>query len=340
MSSVLLNQLNQAEDEQYALRRQIMGYIVSQTILAVTEAGVIDRLQDGPRDLLDLARETGSDSDALRRMLQLLAAEELVTIDPIDQVSLRPRGELLLEGAVGSLRHLCSLMAHEAYLTWVDVGHSLRTGRSTFEHRNGQSYFDWLAGQPEAAARFHAAQAGLVRGRLEPLLRQSWKAGEVVVDLGAGDGDLLMTLRNDRPDITAIAFDLPEVVERARTRSDLAAGITWVPGSFFDPLPAADTYILTQILHDWDDRDAVRILRRCREQMAPEHRLFVVEQVIPDDLMPHPARLLDLHMLVLLGGRERTEAQWRALFGQADLRLARITHGPRSALLEARVAVS
>lgn len=175
---------------------------------------------------------------------------------------------------------------------------------------------------------------------LEPLLRQSWKAGEVVVDLGAGDGDLLMTLRNDRPDITAIARSISG---GCRTCSHpLRSRRRTVPGSFFDPLPAADTYILTQILHDWDDRDAVRILRRCREQMAPEHRLFVVEQVIPDDLMPHPARLLDLHMLVLLGGRERTEAQWRALFGQADLRLARITstdhaqraaRGPRRSLL-------
>ncbi len=339
MSATLLDELNHAEAEQYALRQQIMGYVVSQTIMAVTGAGIFELLQDGPVSVAELARQTHTHPDALRRMLQLLATENLVRIDTGDQVTIRRRGELLLDKAVGSLRHLCTLMDHEAYLSWADAGYSLRTGRSAFEHRVGTSYFEWLAAEPEAARRFHAAQAGLVRGRLEPLLNQSWEPGEVVVDLGAGDGDLLTTLVGAHPGIRPVALDLPEVVHRSRSAAGAASEITWVAGSFFDPLPDADTYVLTQILHDWNDDDAVRILRRCRERMStPESRVFVVEQVVPDELVPHPARLLDLHMLVLLGGRERTRAQWSRLFDRAGLQLVGVTGGPRSSLLEVRVS--
>ncbi|MTD15667.1 methyltransferase [Nakamurella sp. YIM 132087] len=313
-----------------------MGYIVSRSIMAITEAGIPDLLHDGPRSVPDLATAAGVDADALRRMLGLLESEGLLTGVAPDRVELTGRGRLLCSDTPGSLKHLCALMDHEAYTCWSGAGHALRTGGAAFDQVYGQPYFDWLAGHPDDATRFHAAQAGLVEMRLLPLLALDWSATRTVVDVGAGDGVLLHTLLTAQPHLAGIGFDLPEVTAAA----PVGERTTRVGGSFFDGVPVGgDTYVLAQILHDWPDVDAVRILRRVREAMlrtgSPAARLLVLEQVVPDDTRPHPARLLDLHMLVLLGGRERTERQWRELLSRSGFRVERITAGARSALLEA-----
>lgn len=326
--------------ENAELRRQIMGFIVSRCIAAVTEAGIVDQLSGGARPVKVLARATGVDEDALNRMLTLLATEGVFRQEAPGVFALTVRGGLLCSGTAGSLRHLCSLMSEEAFECWTAAGHTLRTGQPAFDEVFGQPYFDWLGEHPRSAGRFHRAQAGLVELRLLPLTELDWSAVCTVVDVGAGDGSLLSTLLTAHGHLRGVAIDLPAVIDRTRRRfadDGLEARTQCLTGDFFSELPAgADRYVLAQILHDWPDDRAVDILRVCRAAMAPSAELVIVEQVIVGDGQPHPARLLDLHMLALLGGRERTETQWRAMLVAAGFHLERVIAGGRSSMLVAR----
>ena len=317
-----------------------MGFIVAQAIHAVTEAGVVDALAGGPRPAADLAAATGTDPDALRRFLRALAGEGVFVEEPVGTFALTELGGLLRSDTPGSLRHFSRLMVGEAYQVWELAGHSLRTGESAFAQRFGKPMFDWLADHPEKAAGFDAAQAGLVELRLLPLLDRDWTGVSTVVDVGGGNGGLLARLLARHPHLTGTLLDQPHAVEQARAnldRAGVADRCRLVPGDFFAAVPeGADTYVLAQILHDWDDERAGRILARCRAAMPGHARLLVLEQAIAEDGQPHPAKLLDLHMLVLLGGRERTETEWRSLLGGARFTVTDISHHARSSLIEAR----
>ncbi|WP_233621864.1 methyltransferase [Amycolatopsis sp. WAC 04182] len=333
------------EGDYRELRRKIMGYIVSQAIFAVTEAGVVDLLAEGPVEVESLAGEARVDADALTRFLRVLVAEDLFVEEPRGTFGLTAGGELLRSDQPGSLRHLVTLMRGESYLAWQDAGHSLRTGEAGFDAVFGKPLFEWLAAHPEQAADFDAAQAGLVAKRMEPLLDSAWwdwSGTSSVVDIGGGNGTLIGALLARHGHLTGRLFDQPHVVEHADLTAH-GAGVAdrceVVGGDFFAAVPGgADVYLLAQILHDWSDEDAVLILRRIREAIPPHGRLLILEQIIPDDDRPHPEKLLDLHMLVLLGGRERGEAEWRGLLVEGGFDLVEVHRGPRSSLLVAAAA--
>jgi hypothetical protein len=331
-----------AEDANALLRRQIMGYLVSQAIFAVTELDVVEQLDAGPVPAAELARRVGADADALARFLRVLVAEGLFTEAPAGSFGLTPLGQLLRRDTPGSLRHFASLMAGEAYQAWSAAVHTLRTGQPAFDVVFGKPLFDWLGAHPEAAAAFNAAQAGLVELRLLPLVQRDWAGVGTVVDVGGGTGRLLATLLGRHRHLRGVLFDRPDVVagaDRTLAGAGVADRCAVVGGDFFAAVPAGgDVYLLAQILHDWDDARAVAILRRCAAAMRPAARLLILEQVIPTGADPHPAKLLDLHMLVLLGGRERTEGQWRQLLAAGGFELVSVDCSARSSLLEARPA--
>jgi len=325
--------------EDYAAARySVMGHVVSQTVVAVVRAGVLEALADGPRATPALADACRVDPDALARMLAVVAGEQLVEVDG-EQVTITPRGSLFLASAAGSLRHLCDLMDAEAFTCWAQAGHSLRTGRPGFDAATGLPFFDWLADRPAAAERFHRAQAGLVARRLLPLLDLDWTAVSTVVDVGGGDGSLLRELLTRHDHLTGTVLDRPAATAAAG-RALRAAGLqeraTAVAGDFFTEVPhGADVYVLAQVLHDWPDDQAVEILATVRAALSPGARVVVLEQVVPDGTERHPARLLDLHMLVLLGGRERTRTRWEDLVTAAGLELTEVHDGERSTVLVA-----
>ncbi|MEV5504274.1 methyltransferase [Nonomuraea fuscirosea] len=319
------------EDGYRELRHAIMGYIVSQAIFAVTEAGVPDLLADGPAEAGDLAERAGADADALVRFLRVLVAEGLFTEGPRGTFALTATGAYLRADRPGSLRHLVTLMAGEPYRAWGLAGHSLRTGEPAFDELFGQPMFAWLRAHPAESAAFDTAQAGLVTVRMQPLVERDWRDARTVVDVGGGTGELLRTLLAGNPHLRGVLFDLPHVAGEADVPAERCAV---VGGDFFTGVPAGgDVYVLAQILHDWDDHAALRILREVAAAMPPHGTLLVVEQVIPEDDARHPEKILDLHMLVLLGGRERTAGEWRRLFAAGGFALTEIEHGTRSVLL-------
>ncbi len=334
--------MDDLQAENAELRRKISGFIVSQAIYAIGQLGVADLLADGPLTVEELAAATSVDADALQRFLRALAAEDMFVEEPAGTFALTRLGGLMRSDAPGSLRHFSALMAEEAYVAWSEALHSLRTGKPAFEEVYGKPHFEWLADHPEASEKFNRAQAGLVTLRLLPLLERPWEDIGTVVDVGGGNGVLLTELLGRNEHLEGIVFDLPHVVaeaEQTLAEGGVADRATCVGGDFFDRIPAGrDVYVLAQILHDWSDDEAVAILKRCRDAIPDGGRLLIVEHVVPAGNAPHPAKLLDLHMLVLLGGRERTENQWAELLTSGGFELVAVTQGPRSALLEARPA--
>ncbi|MGA3488580.1 methyltransferase [Micromonosporaceae bacterium DT55] len=327
-------------DANRELRRKIMGYLVSQAIFVLCELGVPDRLAGGPVRLDILAGASGAEPDALRRFLRVLVGEGLFTETTPDNFGLTPMGELLRTDVEGSLHHLAGLMGGEAYDAWGSASHSVRTGTAAFDQVFGQPYFSWLADHPAAAARFDLGQAGLVEMRLLPLLDRDWAGVTSVVDVGGGNGVLLARLAARHRHVTGVVYDLPHVVTTAGPLlRDVGVGdrVVTVGGDFFEKVPAgADAYVLSQILHDWNDERAGVILANCRQAMPDHARLLIVEQVLDDDAGADPAALLDLHMLVLLGGRERTRSDWERLLAGSGFVLDSVAPGPRSSLLTAR----
>jgi O-methyltransferase domain len=300
------------------LARLADGYLVTQLLHVVVALGVPDALADGPRSADELARELGAVPGVLHRVLRGLAAEEVLDELPDGRFALAAMGECLRTGAPESLRGLVTMRAELYYRAAGELLDAVRRGGTPFEVVYGRPFFDHLAAAPERLAAFRAAMAD----------RSAREAGAVVaaveldgvasvVDVGGGSGTLVRAVLERAPAADVVLFDQPAVV----AGSDLPA----VGGDFFTEVPAgADAYLLSRVLHDWDDDAARRVLRVCRAAMRPDSVLLVVEAVLPERAVDDPAAVrMDLHMLVLLHGHERTAAEYAALCESAGLRLTR-----------------
>jgi SAM-dependent methyltransferase len=222
------------------------------------------------------------------------------------------------------------------YGAFADVLHSVRTEEPAFERVFGRPLFDFLAGEPAQAEVFGRAMADFNRAAtLAAVDSYDWTGARTVVDVGGGTGTLVRTLLRRHPELRGVLFDLPDVVAQA---PGLDGRLELAGGDFFDRVPAGgDVYVLSWVLHDWDDDAALRILRNCRSAIAPGGRLLVVETILPPGDEPHFGKVLDVAMLVLTGGRERTEEEYAALLDAAGFRLERVLPTPSPlSLLEGR----
>jgi predicted O-methyltransferase YrrM len=332
--------LSGSSDPRAALFRLIWGFTLSQALYAVAKLGVADVMRPGePLPVADIATRVGADADALYRILRALAAEGLFREGPERAFRLTQTGEVLRDDIDGTMRYVAIMNAEQLYPVWTHVLEVVRSGAPATEQLWGKSHFDRLAERPEEAEIFNRAMAGGAAIRFATLLALDWSAIRIVVDIGGGTGGILLRLLAREPHLHGILFDLPHLADEARA-AIAAAGLDdrceFVGGSFFETIPAnGDAYLLAQVLHDWDDADSTRILRACRAAIADGSRLVVLEQIVPDGNEPHPSKLLDLHMLVVVGGRERSEAEFRDLLAAGGFRLQRIIEGPRACALEA-----
>jgi hypothetical protein len=231
------------------------------------------------------------------------------------------------------MRALAIMYAEEQYRAWGDLLHSVRTGAPAFPRQFGTDYFAYLAAHPEADRVFNAAMTGWTT-QLATAVVEAYDFAPfgTIVDVGGSYGTLLAAILSRSPQTRGILFDQPHVATAAAEHL-AAAGIadrcTAVGGDFFVAVPeGGDAYILAQILHDWDDERSVAILRQCRRAMPDHGKLLVVELVLPEGEEPFLGKWLDLHMLVLLAARERTAAQYGALFEAAGFRLRRVVPTP------------
>ncbi|WP_448623601.1 methyltransferase [Geodermatophilus sp. URMC 64] len=315
------------------LARLADGYLITQLLHVAVALGVPEALAGGPRAPEDLARELGADPGRLRRVLRGLAAEEVLDELPDGRFALTATGDLLRAGVPGSLRGAVTARGQLYYGAVAGLADAVRSGGTPFEIVHGQAFFDFLAAAPERLAAFQASMADRSAREADAVVTAYDPSGFAsVVDVGGGAGTLLRAVRAKAPHADVLLFDQPDVVARS---PDLpSAG-----GDFFTAVPeGADAYLLSRVLHDWDDDAAVRVLRTCRAAMRPDSVLLVVEAVLPERAVDDPAAVrMDLNMLVLLHGRERTAAEFAGLFETAGLALASDVPTPAGVhVLEAR----
>src|SRR5262245_14813927 len=309
------------------LRQLIMGFRVTELIVVAAKLGLADRLEHGPQTSQQLAYPVGAEPHALYRLLRALAGLGLFAETDEGAFALTPLAQLLQTNVAGSLRSLALLYGEE--WLWQAYGgmlYSVQTGRPAFEQAHGQPLYDYLHDHPDAAALFNEAMSAYSAQEAAAILAAYDFCGvSTVVDVGGGRGALLAALLHEHPHLSGIVFDLAPVVADAQRQladAGMAARATCVAGDFFDALPSGgDIYRLQSVLHNWDDAAALRILRTCRQAMAQQARLLVVERVIPPGNTSDEAKLFDINMLVVAGGQERTEREYDALFQAAGFNL-------------------
>lgn len=323
-----------------AMMGLITGYWVSQAIGVVAQLGVADQISAGPRASDELASAVGAETQALYRVLRLLASLGVFEEVAPRTFGLTALGETLRSDAPDSVRNFAiTETAPGHWLPWGRLDESVRTGQAMTYQTLGMGLFDWYAQNPDEASYFNAAMGNLSALAAGELVRvYDFSSVRTVADVGGAHGVLLAAILGANPTACGILFDLPHVIATAgdaMTAQGLSERCELVSGDFFEAVTeGADLHLLKQIIHDWDDEQATRLLRNCHRALAPNGKLLLVEMVIPPDNQPSPAQAMDLNMLVVAGGRERTEDEYRGLLQGAGFRLERVipTHSPFSVI--------
>lgn len=311
-----------------ALLQMMTGYWVSQARYVAAKLGLADLLVHGPQSFEDLALATQVHAASLRRVLRALASVGVFTEASPGNYALTPLAALLRTGTPKSMRSLAIMYAEEQYFAWGNALHSVRTGETAFDQQFGMNYFAYLAQHPEADQVFNQAMTGWTTQVADAVIdAYDFSPCKKIVDVGGGYGTLLAGVLRSNQTASGILFDQPHVVTGAKAHL-VSAGVAerceTVSGDFFVEVPAnGDTYLLAQILHDWDDERSRVILRQCRRAMPMHGKLLVIELVLPPGEEPFFGKWLDLHMLVLLGARERTAEEYSALLESEGFELAR-----------------
>lgn len=305
------------------------GYLTTQLLYVAAKLGIADVLAEQAQSAAELAPRVGADPDALWRVLRGLAAEGLLVEDEDGRFTLTDLGVCLGDGP-GSLRGPITVRGELYFRAAAGLLPSVIDGTTPFEEVYGRAFFDHLDHTPADQTAFQHSMSGRAAQETAHLVAAyDWSTVQRLVDVGGGRGTVVEALLHANPGLTAVLFDQPAVVHQARQR-DWAAGpasrCEFVGGDFFTSVPGgADVYLLSRVIHDWDDDNAIRVLVSCREAMTPDSRLLIADAVLPRRAQEQPAAIrMDLHMLLLLGARERTRPQVERLLAQAGLELRRL----------------
>jgi O-methyltransferase len=321
------------------LRTLIFGGVRARLVYTAVRLGIPDALRDAPLSTEEIATRTGTHPESLRHVLRSLVVDGVFEEVAPDRFALAQVGRLLVDDAAGSRRYDALLIGDHVERVFAHLLEAVRTGQPAAHLAFGQPYFDWLSDNPEAATVFNSAMTLGARAALPTVLElELWTGAERVVDVGGGNGTVLSTLLREQPHLRGTVFDLPHA-ERSANAVLAAAGVadraSFEAGSFFERVPAgADVYLAVQVLHNWADDEAVRILRRIREVMASQRRLLLIEVVVPTD--DHSATAVaDAMSYFWLGGGERTGPEWRELLAEGGFRIDRMTPGEWVSAIEA-----
>jgi len=322
-----------------ALFEMATAYWLSQAIYVAAKLGIADLLKDGPQSCVALANSTGSDVASLFRLMRALSSVGIFSQLGRDRFALSRLAESLQAEVHGSLRAMVITIGEIHYQACGNLLHSVQTGSPAFNNVFGASLFDYLRQNVDAADAFDQGMANVSSMLAYAVLMAYDFAGiSSIIDIGGGQGKLLEKILQFNPDIRGTVFDTASTIERATQQLGDNAWrrrCSYVTGDFFTSVPqGADTYLLSGVIHDWDDKRALTILRNCRKAMTENSKLLLVDMIVPDAASASFSKLLDLNMLVMNGGRERTKAEFCALLKAADYKLTRIipTMAPQSVI--------
>ena len=296
------------------------GFRISQALYAAAALGVADHLVAGPAPAEVLAGHTGAHAASLHRLLRTLASVGAFTEPEPGVFALTPLGQTLTSSQPGSMRDLAIMFMETHYAPFADLIHTIRTGQAAAEKFYGQPFFTWLSHHPEQANRFTGAMANLTSGfKTAAIAALPLDGAGTIVDVGGADGTVLAAILAAHPHMRGVQFDLPHVITSApqtlasygvEDRADCVAG------DFFESVPSGgDAYLACLVLHDWPDQQAQRILASIAA--AGGGAALIVDFVVPPGDTPDLSKMSDLNMLAMMGGKERTDTEWRALLTSA-----------------------
>lgn len=326
----------------------LAGFQISQALYAAAKLGIPDQLAQRSQTSTELAERLQTDPAATGRLVRDLAGLGIfAATDHADGQDggwqLTPLGQTLVSDAPGSVRDLALMWMETHYAPFGGLIDTIRTGTPAADAYYGQPFFSWLGGHPEQVDRFTRSMANLTEGiKVGAVATIDLSGVEHVVDVGGADGTLLADVLRRHPQLTGTTFDLPHVIEDAEPRIKafgLGERLAAAGGDFFAAVPEdADAYLLAMILHDWDDERARRILGNIARAARPGAAVYSLELVLPPGDAPAMATMIDLTMLGMLTGRERTEAELRELVTSSGLLFEGVTASPTPiSVLRARV---
>lgn len=317
-----------------AVLQVLSGFWSARAVYIAAKLGLADLVQEGPKTAAELAVLTGTHTPSLYRVLRALASIGWLQEGTGGRFGPTALTSGLQTDVPGSLRFLAMTeLGEEHYPAWGDLLFSVRTGELAFDRVFGMANWEFWASHPENAQIFNQAMSE-VTAVLEPAVLAAFDLSgfNKIVDVGGGRGTLMASILRAYPNARGVVLDLPHVIELGRQHihaQGLSARCELLAGDFFESVPGGgDAYILKWVIHDWDDARSIAILKNCHRAMSPNGKLFVIEAVIPSGNEPFFHKLMDLNMLVMTGGRERTAAEYRALFEAAGFDLNRIIPSP------------
>jgi hypothetical protein len=330
-----------------AMHRLLAGGWIAQIIYTAAELGLADHLGEAGQDVASLASATSAHPASLSRLLRILAAIGVVHETDDRRYMLTPLGATLRTDEPGAMRAFARFrLGDELERVWRALPHTIRTGDNGFHRAFGTDIRSYLATHPDTATLYNAAMQSLTWG-VNAEIGAHYLFGNFgwVVDVGGGNGTLLLSILEHHPEMRGTIFELPDVAAQARERiavAGLAARCDAVDGNAFHTIPAgADAYLMKSVLHGKTDDEAETILRNCRNAMTTHAKLLVIERLLPERIDPYDALardilLMDINMMVTGGGRERTEAEYRTLLVKAGLGPTRVIRTPGTwAIIEA-----
>ena len=302
--------------------------VAARALWGVAELGVADALDNGPRPVSELAKACGADPGALYRVLRLLATQGVFVEHDGRRFAHSDMSRTLRTDHPTRTRSAVRMFGSDGIHRALGAFNtSLATGAPCWDAAMGEPMFDWLSHEPEAASLFNDAMIG-IHGGEPPAVAAAYPFAGTVIDVGGGSGNMIVNVLRQHPEARGVVYDMPHVVAEAQARLEaegLAGRARVEGGSFFDSVPAGgDVYILSHIIHDWDEARCVRILGHCRQAKAAGGKVLLVEMVVPPPNVPHPAKMLDIVMLAVPGGQERTADEYRDLLAKAGLQLTRV----------------
>ncbi|MFE7441220.1 methyltransferase [Streptomyces chartreusis] len=318
------------------LAHLVFGHMAAQVVATATRFGLMDLIGDQERPATELAEECGADRHATVRLLRALASLELLVETTPGSFSLTPTGDLLRTDRPDSFSPFVQMFTDPALTrAWGQLDMSVRTGRPSFDSVIGKDYFTHLKDNPGLSAQFNAAMSQITRASADGVsAAYDFGRFDKIVDVGGGDGTLLAVILREHESARGIVFDTAEGLAQAQQtlkREGVDDRCTLHVGDFFHSVPVGgDLYLLKSVIHDWDDERAVTILRHCREVMPEHGRLLIVEPLLPPTVEStnYSTYLIDLNMLISLGGQERTHANFEDLCTRSSFTLNSVTQLP------------
>ena len=305
-----------------------MAAMISEALGVAAELGIADSLSDGPKTSAELATAASAHEPSLFRILRSLASVGVFAETSVRTFVNTPLSEPMRSDVPGSMRTGLRFMARPwHFAAWGNMLHSALTGETASKKTFGQEIFEWFAANPEEGELFNQAMTSMSAGAA-PAIVQAYDFSDIdtLADIAGGHGYLLSQILKANPSMKGILFDLDHVIAGAGElleREGVADRVQTVSGDFFKEVPPADAYLMKHIIHDWDDQRAIMIMQSIHRAMQGNGKLLIVEMIVPEGNDPHPSKLLDLEMLTLPGGIERTEREYEQLLEKAGFRLSR-----------------